>query len=194
MQMKLRFPTRQLALALVFTLGHASAVVAQNAGPDHFTAFAVDISDTARRGATTTTVDIAINRYSSDADRERLLAALDKGQDAMLDVLQHLPAVGYLTTPGSLRYDIHFARQRPRPEGGRMIVIVTDRYIPMWEAVNRPRRIDYPFTLIQLELDKNDRGVGKASIATKITKTDNTIELENFSNIPVQLNDVKKVK
>ena len=194
MQMKLRFVTWPLALALVCTLGAASAVVAQNAGPEHFTAFAVDISNTAPRGANTTTVDIVINHYSSDADRERLLAALDKGQDAMLDLLQSLPAVGYLTTPGSLRYDIHFARQRPRPEGGRMIVVVTDRYIPMWEAVNRPRSIDYPFTLIQLELNKNDRGVGKASIATKITKNDNMIELENFSSEPVRLNEVKKVK
>jgi hypothetical protein len=64
----------------------------------------------------------------------------------------------------------------------------------MWEAANQPRTIDYPFTLIQLQLNKNDEGVGKASIATKITKTDNYIELENFSSEPVRLNNVHKVK
>jgi hypothetical protein len=172
----------------------ASTARAQNGGKEHFTAFAVDTSNTAPRGAATTTVDIVINRYSSDADRDRLLEALDQGQDALLKALQKLPVVGYLTTPGSLRYDIHFAWQRPNPDGGRNIVVVTDRYISMWEATNRPRTIDYPFTLIQLQLNKNDEGVGKASIATKITKTDNYIELENFSSEPVRLNNVHKVK
>ena len=39
------------------------------------------------------------------------------------------------------------------------------------------------------------KGVGKASIATKITQqNDGTIELENFSSEPVRLNDVHKVK
>jgi len=171
-----------------------SSALAQNGGKEHFTAFAVDTSNTAPRGAATTTVDIVINRYSSDADRDRLLEALDQGQDALLKALQKLPVVGYLTTPGSLRYDIHFAWQRPAPDGGRNIVVVTDRYISMWEATNRPRTIDYPFTLIQLQLNKNDEGVGKASIATKITKTDNYIELENFSSEPVRLNNVHKVK
>ncbi len=172
----------------------ASSASAQNGGKEHFTAFAVDVSNTAPRGAATTTVDIVINRYSSDADRDRLLEAMDQGQDALLKALQKLPVVGYLTTPGSLRYDIHFARQHPTAEGGRNITIVTDRYIGMWEATNRPRTIDYPFTLIQLQLNKNDEGVGKASIATRITKNDNYIELENFSSEPVRLNEVKKVK
>jgi hypothetical protein len=172
----------------------AIAVHAQNSGPEHFTAFAVDLSNTAPRN-NTTTVDIVVNRYSTDAERDRILEALDQGQDKLLDVLQHLPVVGYMTTPGSLRYDIHFARQRAGEDGGRNIYLMTDRRIGMWEAVNRPRTIDYPFTLIQLQLDKSGKGVGKASIATKITKTSkNMIELENFSSQPVQLNEVKKIK
>ena len=95
-----------------------------------------------------------------------------------------LPAPGL----GSLNYDLHFARQRPDAEGGRMIFLMTDRYVGAWEAMNRPRTIDYPFTLIQLQLDRNGRGVGKASIATQITQDpDGTIVLENFSSQPVML-------
>ena len=30
-----------------------------------------------------------------------------------------------------------------------------------WEARNQPRTIDYPFTLIQLHVDKNGQGEGK---------------------------------
>jgi hypothetical protein len=183
-----------VALAAAFAIALPSAQ-SNMAGPEKFTAFAVDISNTAR-GANTTSVDITINRWSSDADRDRLLAIFrDKGQDALLDALQKLPVVGYLNTPGSLRYDLHFARQRPEAEGGRMVFLMTDRYVTAWEAMNHPRRYDYKFTLIQLQLDKDGKGVGKASIATKITQTkDGTIELENFSSSPVMLNDVHPVK
>jgi hypothetical protein len=184
-----------LALGLGAPSTALRAGQAANVGPEHFSAFAVDLSNTARAGRNSTTVDIVVNRWSSDADRDRLLNVLkQKGQDALLDALQSMPVVGYITTPGSLRYDLHFARQRPEAEGGRTIVLATDRYITGWEAINRPRTIDYPFTLIQLQLDRNDQGVGKLSVATKITVKGDTIELENFSSEPVRLNEVKKVK
>jgi hypothetical protein len=165
------------------------------AAPERFTAFAIDVSNMAR-SSRTSVVDVVINRWSTDEERDRLLSLFrNKGQDALLSELQKLPKVGYINTPGSLAYDLHFARQRPEAEGGRMIFLMTDRYIPMWEAVNRPRTIDYPFTLIQLHVDKNGSGEGKASVYTKITEAkDGTIELENFANLPVMLNEVKKVK
>lgn len=164
------------------------------AHPEKFTAFAINSSNVTAR-AQTSTVDITISRWSTDADRDRLLSILrDKGQDALLDALQKMPVVGYITTPGSLRYDLRFARQMPQPEGGRKIVIATDRYIGSWEAANRPRTVDYPFTIIELQLDKTDHGKGWASIYTKITATDQGVELENFANEPVMLNEVRPVK
>jgi hypothetical protein len=184
------------AVAAVLSLSVALPAGQSNmAAPERFTAFAIDTSNTAAR-ALTSTVDITINRWSTDAERDLLLAVFrDKGQDALLAALQKLPVVGGISTPGTLKYDIHFARQRPEAEGGRMIFLMTDRYIGAWEAANRPRTIDYPFTLIQLAVDKNGRGIGKASIATKITQAvDGTIELENFANQPVMLSEVRKIK
>ena len=185
-------------LAAVFVAGLAVAVPSAQsniAKPERFTAFAVDTS-TLTNSARTSTVDVSISRWSTDAERDRLLAILhDKGQDALLSELQKLPPVGYINTPGSLRYDLHFAWQRPGADGGRMVVLMTDRYIGAWEASYRPRTIDYPFMLLQLDLDKAGSGVGKASLYTKIRQTkDGTIELENFANQPVTLNDVRKVQ
>ena len=180
------------ALALSSALPAAQSNLA---APEKFTAFAVDTSITASR-ALTSTVDLTINRWSTDAERDQLLAVFRaKGQQGLLSALQKLPVVGGITTPGSLKYNIHFARERKEAEGGRMIFLMTDRYIGAWEAANRPRTIDYPFTLIQLQVDKDGKGVGKASIATKITEAaDGTIELENFSNQPVALTEVRKIK
>jgi hypothetical protein len=182
------------ALAAVVTIA-VPAAQSNMAAPEKFTAFAVDISNMAPR-ARTSTVDITINRWSTDDELNRLLAVFrNKGQDALLSELQKLPKVGYLNTPGSLSYDLHFARQRPEAEGGRMVFLMTDRPIGGWEARNRPRTIDYPFTLIQLQVDKDGSGEGKASVYTKITETkDGTIELENFANQPVMLNQVKKAR
>ena len=182
------------AAAIVLSIGHPSAQ-SNMARPEKFTAFAVDVSATAPR-ASASVVDIEIKRWSTDAERDQLLEIFRaKGQDALLSALQKLPVVGGIRTPGSLNYDIHFARQRAEEDGGRMVFLMTDRYISAWEAMNRPRTIDYPFTLIQLQLDKTGRGVGKASIATQITQEpDGTIVLENFSNQPVMLNNVKPVK
>src|SRR5215207_11699376 len=177
------------AAALAAGLAIAAPAAQSNmAKPEKYTAFAVDISNIAPT-ARTSPVDITINRWSTDAERDRLLAALrEKGQDGLLAELQKLPKVGSLNTPGSLSYDLRFVRQRSEPEGGRMIFLMTDRYIGGWEAANRPRTIDYPFMLVPLKVDKNGNGEGKASIYTKITEAlDGTIELENFANQPVLL-------
>ena len=182
------------AVSLAALLSASVAAQSNIAKPLKFTAFAVDISNLTTR-ARSNTVDITINRWSTDADRDRLIGVLrEKGQDGLLDELQKMPVVGYISTPGSLRYDLRFARTLPQPDGGERIVLGTDRYIGSWEARNRPRTIDYPFTVIELEVDKNGSGVGKASIYTKITATGGgDIELENFANQPVMLNDVKRV-
>lgn len=188
---------RRTLAALFAAVVTVSVVSAQSntANAEKFTAFAVDTS-TLTNSARTSPVDVVINRWSSDAERDRLLAVLhDKGQDALLRELQKLPAVGYLNAPGSLRYELRFAWQRPEAEGGRMVFLMTDRYIGAWEAFNRPRTIDYPFMLLRLDLDKAGSGEGKASLYTKITELkDGTIELENFANQPVMLNLVKKVQ
>ena len=82
-----------------------------------------------------------------------------------------------------------------RSEGGRRIFLLTDRRINYWEAASGSRTLDYPFTLIELQLDRNDTGMGKLNIAAKITGSeDSVIEIEDFAAQPVRLNNVHKVK
>jgi hypothetical protein len=112
----------------------------------------------------------------------------------VLDALQHQKPVGTIQTPDSIGYDLRYAHQEPAEDGGRRIVIATDRPIGFWEARNQPRTIDYPFTVIQLQLDKNGEGTGTLSAATKITAHGNTIELENFASSPTMLTEVRAKK
>jgi hypothetical protein len=82
----------------------------------------------------------------------------------------------------------------PGEDGGRRIVLMTDRPIGFWEAANRPRTIDYPFTLIEMRMDGDGRGEGKLSIATKITLNGDVLVLEDYANQPVMLNNIRKQK
>lgn len=183
---------RFLIVLSVVTLTAAPlrAQTASNSERERFTAFAVNTSNIGQPGATQ--VDIEITRWTPDAERDRLMQLFkEKGPDALLEALRDTPRVGYIKTPDSLAYDLHYARQMPTEEKGRRIVLVTDRPIGFWEARNRPRTIEYPFTLIELELDGKGEGVGKLSVATRITLNGNVLTLENYANQPVMLKDVR---
>ena len=170
------------------------AVSGQTIGaPERFTALAVNMGSPGPAGAST--VEMAVERWTSDADRERLMNILmEQGPEKLLDALQKMPRVGYIRTPNSIGYDLHFAHKTPLPDGGERVVLATDRYITFWEAANRPRSVDYPFTVIELHINSNGEGEGKMSLATKVMadpKT-KTIVLENYATQPVLLQSVRR--
>jgi hypothetical protein len=159
--------------------------------PLRLTAFAVNMSNIAP--GTSAVVDIRINQWSTEATRQKLIDTFkEKGPEKLLDALQDQKPIGYIKLPNTLGYDLRFARETPLDDGGRRILIVTDRYITQAEAMNQARTMDYPFTLIEIHLKKDGTGEGKMSVATKITynQKDNVVELENWSSEPVRLNQI----
>jgi hypothetical protein len=184
-----------LSLASALSIGIAVTVAQTHGGRERFTAFAVNLDSTAVAPAGAGVVEMVVERYSTDAERDRLMKALmEKGPEQLLDTLQSLPRVGYIRTPNSIGYDLRYARKAPLPEGGERVVLATDRYIGFWEAANRPRTIDYPFTIIELRLNRDGVGEGKMSLATRITvdKEHQQIELENYGSQPVLLKTVRR--
>jgi hypothetical protein len=200
--------TRLAAMAAIVAGVTAAAAAGTAAFAERFTAFAVDLGVPAggidvpqpadRRVPTTGKagpVEFVINRYSTDEERDRLLKVLqDQGPDKLLSDLQKLPRIGYFRTPNSIGYDLKFARKVPGDDGGERITMITDRYITFWEARNRPRTIDYPFTLIEVRMGPEGKGEGKMSLATRITydKKNNTIVLEDYKSQPTMLNEIKR--
>ena len=143
-------------------LSAATLAAQTNFPPEEFQAVAM-VNDNFSSGAGQVT--IRIDRWSSTADRDRLVNTLvQKGADKLLDALQDMKAVGIIKTPDSLGYDLHYAHQAPGEDGGRDIVIATDRPIGFWEASHQPRTIDYPFTVIQMHIDKDGKGTGTMSV------------------------------
>jgi hypothetical protein len=171
-----------------------SGVSVDNVRED-FTAFAINLNP----GPTTARIDIRIERWSTDEEREQLLDIL-RGEGSrsrtnreLLRALRRMPRAGFIRSVGTLAWDLRYAQQQPLEEGGRQIVIATDRPIDFWEARNRPRVSDYPFTLLELRLDQNNRGEGKMLAQTRIfidPRTSNLV-LENYSHLPVRLNRIR---
>jgi len=183
-----------IALVLTCVFGwYSAAGIAQTRGdPEHFSASYVDIN-TGRTGP----VEISVTRWSTPGERTTLQQTLfKKGQNALLDALRDLRSVGRIYTPGSIGYELRFAEQRALPEGGREIILTTDRPMSFWELTNQPRSAQYPFTWVQFRMGADGKGEGKIAVAARIIgeEADSLIEVEDFAIQPVRLQNIRSRK
>lgn len=142
----------------------------------------------------TEVVHVIIERWSTEEERQTLIKAYDqKGPDGLVTALNKLPPLGTLRTSSSIGWDLHYAIQTPTADGGRRIVIGTDRRIDYWD-VSRDKKTAYPFTLIELNVDQDGKGDGRMSLASKISRSPDGkgLAIEHYDKDPVHLQDVHK--
>lgn len=195
MRIRSLLPRVLLAACAAAVLVAPPTVSGQNQ-KETFTGFAINMN----AGPRTATVDIAIERWSTDAERNALLAILVEEKDPyranekLLSALQRMPKAGYIRTPQTLAWDLRYAHQNPLEEGGRRIVVATDRPIGFREARNQARTMDYPFTIAEFRLDKNDRGEGRILAGTRLLIENKQLVLENYGQQPVRFNEIRRLK
>jgi hypothetical protein len=179
-------------LAIPFLLV-ASALGAKDKPIERFRAFAASLGT-----GKSAVVDMFINRWSTDQERESLLGALQEGgQNKLLDVLTRVrPPVGNIRLSGRLGWDLYYARNNVQPDGSRHIVMATNRSVAWGEIANSTRSTQYQFTLVEIHIDKDGKGEGKIVPAARVLwdKDKKKIEIENFSALPVDLINVSVVK
>lgn len=202
-KMDVRWHRLAVAAATAAVLvGLAPVVVEGKKAPatrEEFTAFAINMAATPgpRTTGGSTTVTIVIDRWSTQEERQVLIQAFaQKGADGLLSALQKTQRVGFIRLPQTRGWDLHYAVQVPTEDGGRRIIIGTDRPVSFAEASRDTRSMDYPFALIELHLDQNGEGEGRLSPATKIAlnKDGTQIELVNWSSEPVRLTKLRQRK
>jgi len=181
------------AAIFVLTLSSFYGPAAAQGPREEFSSTLSNISNVGGVGITPLT--IRITRWTDDEAHERMMGLLrDKGQDAFLRALTDEEPVGSIATPTSLKYDFFYARQEPLEEGGRRIFMITDRPMDFYERVNSTRSRDYPFTVIELRLDKEGRGQGSLAQLVQLRLIGNFLGIENLATSPMKLSDIKKVK
>lgn len=184
-----------VSLGVLFVLGTCALLASAAGNPqekpqkEEFTAWGVNMGGAVKSGE----VLITIDRWSTPEERNQLIEAFKAGgQDQLFKVLTKMPSVGYIRVPQTMAWTLHYAYQWPQPDGGRTVVIATDRRVGYREARSSYRTMDYPFELIQMKLDPQGKGEGKMSYATKISlsKDGTHVELENYDTAPILLKNI----
>jgi len=145
-------------------------------------------------------VKFDVSTWTAAADREKVVAALEKGEEQLLEALKAAPSHGYIWTSETIGYTLRYAHREPLGNGGERIVLATDRPLgvwsrPQWKAAGATAATP-ALTVIELRLNRQGRGNGKLSLAAKpgVDRAGGTIALENYDAAPVGLKDVSRVE
>ena len=158
-----------------------------------FTANYSNIGSIGAAGATP--VDIRITRWTTDAEQQRLLNALGtEGMEGFMRELGTMKQTGSIGAPQELAYPLTYARQSRTKEGGRHIVLATDRPMTFAERVGSSISRDYPLAWIELHLDAQNAGTGTMMNAVRLRLVGEILGIEDLSTQPAKLNDVRKVR
>jgi hypothetical protein len=184
---RLVIPRRPLiaAIALLFVLPLASLQASE-------TITATATVKTAGGVTTTAPVSVIIDKYSTDSERDEVLAALKKGgTDAVRAVLLPRPPIGSVKVGTSVT-TIKYAYERVTPEG-RVITAVTSSAIAYVGAAApgaKPKSGFY-LGLVLLDIAKGT-GHGELNPAAKLRLDDKgAIVTDGYSDEVVRLTDVK---
>jgi hypothetical protein len=183
------------AIAAGLMIAGASAPSSPGA-VERFTATAVTVAKAGLR-PTSITLEIVIDRWSTNAERDRLITTLkNESSEGLLRLIRGLPSVGHLSTATSSGTSLRFAESRPTANGGRQIFIVTERPMSVDSRQMRTRRAsDFPFSLVDLRIDSSGSGDGTLAYAAKLVHNRNTgaIEIGNYVSEPIRLTGVRSV-
>ena len=102
-------------------------------------------------------VKLIIYEFSDPEDRDVLVQAFAKGQnDGLVNALEKMKAVGRITIPGTLGYDVSYIREIITPTG-RTIRFVTNRKIAFGESYYSTQTKSFNLTAGEINLDDNDK-------------------------------------
>jgi hypothetical protein len=182
-------------------LGVLSLGLIGGAAPDvepvlRLRAFAVDKA--AAGSSQTSTLDIVIERWSTDTERQKIIDTLtERGPETLREAAEGIkPRAGYISQDGGIGWDVKYARRQAAPGGGQRIVFATDRPMAFWELAQNTRSREYEYMVGEVRLRPDGKGEGKLATAAKVDfdKASGRFEIENYNIEPVRLAQVVVVE
>src|SRR6202166_4663840 len=102
-------------------------------------------------------ITLNINDYSTQADKQTLVQAFEKGKNqGLVDALSKMKAAGHIEITGTLGYDCSYIRMIKTPTG-RKIRFVTNRLLKFGEVYWDTRSTAYDLTAGELDLNDTDK-------------------------------------
>ena len=164
-----------LAGAVVFT----APVLARNqpSGPERFEGRIANAGTFGNVG--TNFFSIQVDEYTSDEEFIEFMEILAGGGPRRLEDAFQESRKGRIII-NSMGYDIALVRSTPT-ESGRVVRVFTVRHLGFDESVGRSRSREYPFGMIELQLNHNGRGDGVLVVAARLQlNPDGRLEVETF--------------
>src|SRR5688500_424223 len=176
------------ASALVFT--YTANAIAQSAATENYTGTMIGIG---RSRSATRTFTLTLKGRTPDAEVARDVAILAEGrQDALLEAIDDRD-LGYFSLGGQLGRRLNIVTETTLANGDRKVMILFERWMNIYEARYGARSTDYPFSYVELILDRNGRGEGTFIPAARVRFVGgNTVEVENFGIYPARLFGVRR--
>jgi hypothetical protein len=191
-----------LAVAAAFAVSVPLSARQATVGPTpkdplKFTAFAVNMANPIQA-----TISIEITRWTTDKERQELIGLIPpkanraSDQTKLYEGLKKItPITGYIRTSQMRTWELKYAYQNTLADGGRQIVIVTDKPVTVFAASNLSDRNDYPFSMIEMHFPAGGGdGEGKLLGQTAISIKDGRLQLEIYGQEPTKLNSIKEEK
>jgi hypothetical protein len=118
-------------------------------------------------------------------------------EGSLASAIEAAPAVGRLWSSEVAGYSLRYAARIADPAGGERILLVTNRRLGAWNDLWKPAGgspTNYEFSVIELRLNAQGEGEGKASLVNRIAVDGaaKTIGLEDYAAAPVILQNVKR--
>jgi len=181
MKMKRAMPPVVAAVLAVGLLLVPAAFGEDKPKPEQFSAVWAIVGGGA--GGKTVPIDIRINRYSTDEEIKEFADILVEGGQRRLREALEKEDVGQLSATGNVGVPIAIARKFTQGEK-TIIRVVTVRTLSFVELRYSGRSVDYPFTILQLEVDQEGKGTGTAigAASIKFNKEENTYVIESLQH------------
>jgi len=110
-------------------------------------------------------VTVTIYEFSTEADRQILVQAFQKGQSqGLASALEKMPAVGRIAITGTLGYDLSYIHLINTPTG-RTIRFVTNRQIRFGEAWADSPTQSFNLTMGEFQLNSQDKNKSTGTLA-----------------------------
>ena len=194
---------KSIGLAAVISMALVTGLVVEPLSaqdeelPLNFDVIAMNMSNVGPRGQAR--LQIRVDRWSTEEERARLLEALSsqtgRARDRQLaDTLFGKESVGTIREQQSLAEDLRYSRSLPTPEGGRQIILATDRPIGFAESWRSSRTLDYNVSLVILNLDAEGKGEGQLMLGAEFVwdEAKQQVVITNFSSEPIRLTSVRQ--
>jgi hypothetical protein len=138
-------------------------------------------------------IEIAVDRWTSDAERDRAVEAVKSGGNAALKtLLAGAPAAGTLRI-GERTATLRFARARSSGGGRVITVIAAEPVLHLGAGLPAPKpQAGYDFAVALFEVDAAGKGSGgELAPAAKLTvRSDDSFMVEDYGAEAIRLNTI----